>query len=113
MKEKTLLKMALICSLIGLVALFLISSTIKIGETEISKISGSGDYVLVKGLVTQVTKTKESTIIQLQQENKIDVFLFTDSLIDVAEGNFIEVKGKIQEYEGKNEIIADEIRLLG
>ena len=39
MKEKTLLKVALICSLLGLLILYLISSNIEIKEKNIEKIT--------------------------------------------------------------------------
>src|SRR3989344_3517411 len=60
-KEKTLLKIAFTCAVVGVIALFFISQTIEIGEKEINKITEAnvGDVVLLKGNVDRISHSEK------------------------------------------------------
>ncbi len=117
MKEKTLLKAALITSLTGLIALYIISSNLDIGETNIEKISieNKDEFVKLKGVVSKVVNAEKVSILEITQPQKIKVVLFKNKNrnISISEGNEVEIFGKVDEYEGEMEIIAERIRVIG
>jgi len=114
MKEKTLLKIALMCSVAGIVLLFLFSENIEIDEKAIDKINmGSiGEYVKIKGTISKLIDTESVMILTIQQPSQITVVLFKKRPIELREGNYVEIIGKIEDYKGKTEIIADKIRVI-
>ena len=116
MKEKTLLKVALICSLLGLLILYLISSNIEIKEKNIEKITigNKDEFVKLNGIVNNVVDTEKVTIIKILQPQEITVVLFKNEnkTMPIQQGNEVEVIGKVDEYEGKMEIIADRLRVV-
>ena len=114
MKEKLLLKIAIICSLVGIVILFLIAQSIKIDEEDIGKINREDidDEVIVAGRITKIIDTEEVMILEVSKNEEISVVLFKESLIDLQEGDNIEVRGKVAEYEGDIEIMGDEVRVI-
>ncbi len=117
MKEKTLLKVALICSLLGLLILYVISGNIEISEKNIEKITleNKDEFVKIKGTVSNIVDTEKVAIMEILQPQEITVVLFKDEnkSINVCQGNEIEVIGKVDEYEGSLEIIADRLRVIG
>ena len=116
MKEKTLLKLALIVSLSGLLILFLISDNIEIKEKNIEKITieNKDEFVKLRGIVSKVIDTEKVTIMEITQLQQITVVLFENEnrTMPIQKGNEIEIFGKVDEYEGKLEIIADRLRIV-
>ena len=116
MKEKTLLKLALIVSLSGLLILFLISDNIEIKEKNIEKITieNKDEFVKLRGIVSKVIDTERVTIMEITQPQQITVVLFKNEnrTMPIQKGNEIEIFGKVDEYEGKLEIIADRLRVV-
>ena len=115
MKEKTLLKIALICSLLGLLILYLISGSIEIKEKNIEKITleNKDEFVKLRGIVSNVVDTEKVVIMEITQPQEITVVLFKDKEpVNIQQGNEVEVIGKVDEYEGKLEIIADRLRII-
>ncbi|MBS3100606.1 hypothetical protein J4204_00560 [Candidatus Woesearchaeota archaeon] len=115
MKESTLLKIALICSLVGLVALYFISTKIEIKDYKPNILNKNvGDDVKLNGVVTKITDRGSVVFIEVNQQNPVNVVLFTDDdNLKLKSGDSIEVTGEVQEYKGKNEIIAQKIRVTG
>ena len=114
MKETTLLKTALICSLIGLFALYLISTKIEVNEYRANALNKDiGEDVKLKGTVTRITDRGNVVFIEVNQQSPITVVLFTeDDNLKLKNGDSIEVIGEVQEYNGKNEIIAQKMRII-
>jgi len=116
MKEQTLLKTALIVSLLGLLILYLISSNIEIKEKNIEKITldNKDEFIKLRGIVNKVIDTEKVTIMEITQPQQITVVLFKDEnkSMPIQQGNEIEIFGKVDEYEGKLEIIADRLRII-
>ena len=112
MKESTLLKVSLISALVGILILFVFSSKMDLSDSIISGIDQNDDSSLVKinGVVTEVSVRNSTTIINVAQLDKISVFVF-NSDVELIRGDYIEVTGKMQEYEGKTSLIADKIVL--
>jgi len=116
MKEKNLLKIALITSLLGLSILYLINDNIEIKEKNIEKITldNKDEFVKLTGIVNRIVDTEKVTIMEIMQPQEITVVLFKNEnkTMPIQEGNEVEVIGKVDEYEGKLEIIADRLRII-
>ena len=116
MKEKTLLKIALSCSVLGLVMLFFVSDSITISNIDISKIEDEeiGRIVKITGMVTRVTNLEKVMFIEVGQQKieKVDVVLFKDHDFDLAVGEQIEIIGEIEEYKGEKEVIANRVKVV-
>ncbi|MBD3355273.1 hypothetical protein GF361_04780 [Candidatus Woesearchaeota archaeon] len=116
MKEKNLFRLALICSVIGLTILFFISENIETKEIDVGKITDSdtGKEVRVIGKVERLTNTEKVMFLEIAQEKieNIDVILFKEEKnINLKKGDYIELLGEIDEYEGEYNIIANAVKL--
>ena len=116
MKEKTLLKIALIVSLVGLLVLYIISDNITIKQASIEKITlgNKDEMVKVRGIVSRVTDTDKVTIMEIMQPTEITVVLFkgNNQSMPIKEGNEVEIIGKVDEYNNKLEIVAQRARVI-
>ena len=115
MKEKTLFKIAAVCSLIGLVVLFFVSGHITIKEIDVGKINGEdvGQEVKVIGRIERVSDTDKVMFLQVGQEKveTISVVLFKEGKIGLKEGDYIELVGELDEYDGEYSIIANAVKV--
>ena len=114
MKETTLLKVALICTLIGLFILYFVSTKIEVNEYRANALNKDiGEDVKLTGTVTKINDKGNVVFIDVNQQNPITVVLFTDDdNLKLNNGDNIEVVGEVQEYNGKNEIIAQKMRII-
>ncbi len=118
MRENTLLKIALICSLVGLVALYFISTRIRIEDynPNFNMNIDIGKDVELKGIITKITEKDNVAFVELNQLFPITVVVFRDDQdkenLKLKTNQSIEVIGKIQSYKGKNEVIAQKLRLV-
>ncbi len=116
MKEKSLLKIALICSLIGIFVLYLVSEKISIDEIKIEDLENRdiGDNVKIVGRVEQISNLDKVAFLkigQMKTEN-IDVILFKDRDIELRKGDYVEIIGEIDDYEGKRQLIANIVKKI-
>lgn len=113
MKEATLLKIALICSLVGLFVLYFISTKIEIKDYKPKLDVGIGEDVKLTGTITKITDKGNVVFIEVSQQMPVNVVLFTDEdNLKLNSGDNVEVIGKVQEYNGKEEIIAQRVRVI-
>ena len=116
MKEKNLLKIALICSVVGILILFIVSQNISVEEKTISRITfeDMDKKVKIKGFVENVIDTEKVVIINVVQPQNMDVVLFKEEneTIDVKKDDLIEVIGKVEEYKGELEVIGQRVRVI-
>jgi DNA/RNA endonuclease YhcR with UshA esterase domain len=112
MQEKNLLKLALIFSLIGILLLFFISSKLEVDDKIISQLDENDidSNVRLDGVVTDFKNKGSVILIDVAQLEKIQVVVF-NSNFTLNKGDSVEIIGKIGEYEGNNQIIADKIIL--
>ena len=114
MKENTLLKIALICSLAGLVVLYFISAKIEVSDYKPAKLNlNIGDEVKLKGTVTKVSIKDNVVFIEVNQQNAVNVVVFSDDKnLTLKNGDDVEIVGEVQEYKGNEEVIANQIRVI-
>jgi DNA/RNA endonuclease YhcR with UshA esterase domain len=112
MDESFLLKIALVVSVLGIIFLYLISTQIELNDTTIEKITSGSveDKVSVTGLVTSVKQSGKTTFITLSQTNNVDVVVFSKD-VNAAAGDNVKITGRVQDYNGKKEIIADRVEM--
>ena len=116
MKEKTLLKIALIVAVLGISILFFVSSNLEVNEKTIDKINKDNveEQVKLKGIVSRITELNTTAFIELTQPSAIDIVIFKEKKgnLTLKPGDKIEIIGKIDEYDGNLEIIAQRIRVI-
>ena len=115
MKEKTLFKIAAVCSLVGLIVLFFISGHISIKEIDVGKINGGdvGKEVKVIGRIERISDTDKVMFLQVGQEKieSISVVLFKEGNINLKEGDYVELIGELDDYNGSYSIIANAVKV--
>ncbi len=114
MEDKTLLKAALIASILGVLMLYYILEFSDVEEASVSLLNDEslGDKVLVKGNVIDIVNFENSKLIKIDTKEKINVMIF-DDFLNLEKGDKVEVVGKVEKYNNDYEVIADEIRYLG
>ncbi|MBI2124628.1 OB-fold nucleic acid binding domain-containing protein [Candidatus Pacearchaeota archaeon] len=113
MKETTLLKTALICSLLGLVILYFISAKIDVKDYNAGILNKNiGDDVKLTGKITKISQSENVAFLEVSYESPITIVLFTDKNVSLEANDSIEIIGEVQEYKGKNEIIAQKVRVV-
>ena len=116
MKEKTLFKIALICSFLGLIGLFFISDRISIDRINISDIDKEdlGEEIKIIGRIERVTNSDKVVFLEISEmkTESISIILFKDRDIELQEGSYVEIEGEIDEYNGKMEVIASRVKLI-
>ena len=110
MNENQILKISFIVAVIGLIALYFLSN-VEITDTTIEKINNEdiGNTIKINGRIAQVINKDTITILKIVQENDVEVVAFDD--IKVKEGMQVEVIGRVDEYNDKSQIVAEEIKL--
>ena len=84
MKENTLLKIALICSIIGLVILYFLSNSVKPKEyTPTMETFEVGEFVKAKGVVSEISKTENVIIIDINQYYPLTIIAFDNKEISL------------------------------
>jgi transcriptional antiterminator len=113
MKESTILKLALLLTVIGLLFLFFYTENVNLEAVERIDTALPEETVKMVGLITKLTVKENVVFITLegQRTEKVDVVLFPDHELFLNEGDYIEILGTVEEYKGKKEIIASSITL--
>ncbi len=113
MKESTLLKVALIIFIFGTITLYLFAGKIDVQESTIDKITSEyiDKQIKIKGYVASCNDMEKVAYIKIAQPQLIDIVVFKNSALEIKENDYIEVTGNVDEYNGKLQIIANEINL--
>ena len=111
MQDSLLLKIAMIPSIMGIGFLIIILTTTGLQEVDISEAKEMKEdkTVMITGKVERVTIKEGFTIINLKKEEEIAVITFEK--INLSQGQGIEVTGRIQDYKGEKEVVAEKIVL--
>lgn len=115
MQEKTLLKISLITSLVGILILLIILDKIDISDSNINQVNKTDidKLVKIKGEITRITETPGLYIINVKDNTaNMDIIIFKEEKLELEKGNIIEVQGQVTEYQGKLELIAKKVVIL-
>jgi hypothetical protein len=115
MEEQLLLKIALSCSLAGLVVLYFLTASLELEETKVSNLTGTEESTLVRlmGVVESVEDSGKIMYIDVAQPETASIIIFKDRNLSIAKGDFVDVRGEVRDYKGKKEIVAAGIDVLG
>jgi len=111
MHSTVLIKVAMTTSLVGIIGLFIMMQFTIIPEHDIShiKMMEDGTVVKTKGVVKRVTNNGNLTFIDIERVETMNVIVFDSLSLRLRQGDVISVEGKLEEYKGETEIIADKI----
>lgn len=115
MNDKTLLRLALLAAIVGVVLLLAISQRFSVTEQTIAQLDQlpEGQEVDVTGLVLRATDKENVLFLELAEEKveKVTVVVFKDRDIEVKEGDYVRVIGSLEDYEGKKEIVGNRVEV--
>lgn len=113
MQEKTLIKISLMVTIVGLTFLFVYGQTLDLEFAPDLETSTTTEKVAMKGTVKNLKVTDKAVFFELEGEKIVqtDVVLFADSSVYLREGDHVELTGQVEEYKGKKELIAEKIEL--
>ena len=114
MHEKTLFKLSLICSLVGIFIILIINESYSLSYSNISLIDNSsiGKTVKVQGFIISISDSPGILIMSIQDKtSNITVIAFKEDEINLQKNDLIEVSGIVKEYKDKLEIEAKEIKV--
>ncbi|HLD06727.1 MAG TPA: OB-fold nucleic acid binding domain-containing protein [Candidatus Nanoarchaeia archaeon] len=114
MQERLLLRIALAAGTIGILMLFFLSEHAAIDERAIDRLTAADVEadVRVKGVVQRIDDREKVAFLSIAQLKDIDVVLFKDGNLSLKEGQLVEVIGTVDEYEGKVQLIGNEVSVL-
>ena len=113
MKEATILKIAVVITIIGLLFLFFYTENVNLEAVERIDTALPEETVKMSGTVSRLTVKENVVFITLegQRTETVDVVLFPDHTLYLNEGDHVEIMGTVEEYKGKKEVIASSIVL--
>ena len=62
--------------------------------------------------IKEITNEYLDKDVDIAQQDNLKVVVFKDKNISLKKGDYIEVLGTVEEYEGELEIIGDRVRLI-
>ena len=113
MQERTLIKISLIVTIVGLTFLFVYGQTLDLEFSPDLETRPTSEKVAMKGTVKNLKVTDKAVFFELEGEKIVqtDVILLADSSIYLREGDQVELTGQVEEYKGQKELIAEKIVL--
>lgn len=115
MNEKTLLKIALASSIVGIFLLLLILELSEVQSYQIANITNSqiDKTVKVTGKITKIKETPGLLILDIKDNTGvITAIAFKNKAVELEKNSIIEMTGKVQKYKDKLEIIANQINYV-
>lgn len=114
MRETTLLKIALVSGIAGLILLFFTLETTPVPPASIAQLRTEDirHEVLIHGTVTRITKTNATQFLDLVSDEPFSVAVLRDDAIPITLGAHVEVRGKIEEFNGKSQFQGQEVRVV-
>ncbi len=112
MDEKQLLRISFFVSLVGLILLYFMAKNIEVSEIALNKAGQVKDdeIIRLKGVVNKVSQKDKATVIEISQNSNISIIVFENIIVE--KNRTIEVIGKVKDYNGSKEIVAEEINLI-
>lgn len=117
LRECLIGRIALVCAIAGIILLFVYSTIESPVKTKISQINSRsvGTKVEIDAFVSSSRVSNNVLIFELDDGAKIVGVYFNPSIeekIILRKGNFVRVFGRINEYKGSIEVVAEKVLLL-
>lgn len=113
MEEKTIVKISLAITILGLGFLFLYAEQFDAQKLEELQSIPSDEYIQMKGKVTRMKTTDNAVFLEIEGEKiiKTEVILFSGENLFLKEGDYVEVEGMVEDYNHQKEVIASKVVL--
>ena len=111
MEDSKVLKIAVICSLAGLIALYFVSASIKPESLNPTLDFTKNNFISLNGTIKSISGSNGVYRIKVNYNSDADVVAFSKESLNFEEGDKIQVIGKTDSYDGKNQIAADKIKV--
>ncbi|MBI5389554.1 hypothetical protein HZB01_04200 [Candidatus Woesearchaeota archaeon] len=106
MNEGHLFKIALGCAVAGICILYILAGMLpKDINTQPLSLLEEDQEITVQGIITNISVTNNVTRLIVQRLELVPIISF--DRVDAKEGDAILIKGKVQSYREKKEIIAE------
>ena len=115
MNEKQLTKVTIIASILGLLLLYLYTGEIELKPITTLENTDFDETVTVQGKIYKLSQQDTIAFLDIENE-KIEltkVVLFKDEDIWLKVGDYVEITGTVEEYNGEQEIIGNKIEVFG
>jgi len=112
MNDSYILKIALICSIIGLIALYFVSNSINPELLNPTTNFEEKEFVYLNGTIHKISDGNGAYYIKVIYSSEADVVAFSKENLEFKEGDKIEIIGKTDSFNGKRQIIADKIKVI-
>ena len=112
MDEKKLYFISIVVTILGLAFLYFYAEEVDLEVKELDAIKPN-EFIKLQGVLTRVEAKDRVIFLQLQGEKVIttDVILFTSEELFLKPGDYVEVEGMVEEYQGKKEVIANKVKI--
>ena len=113
MEEKTVVKISLVITILGLGFLFVYAEQFDLSGFEDIESTPSDEYIQMKGKVTSMKRTDNAVFLEIEGEKiiKTDIILFSGEDLFLKEGDYVEVEGMVEDYNTQKEVIASKVVL--
>lgn len=108
MEERRLLFIAILCSVAGILGLLFISESIK--PISLNK-AIKGERVSLNGRVIDNRDIGGRILINVIYDEKMSIIIEGHDNVDVKKGDRVEIIGQLDEYNGRKQIVAEELRI--
>ena len=114
MQESHVQKIAVSCTVVGLIVLFLFLQSAEFEVSTLGELEGMEDETVVtEGIVLGVNKMDTVTFLIIQKEETATVTLFGPTPT-LEPGDLVQVRGVVEiDSEGGADIMGEEVRLIG
>ena len=116
MNEKNLFTIAIIIALIGILSLIYISEKVQPPFLKINNITKeyTDRQIITLGKIENIRETPGLYLINIEDEtDTITIVVFKqDQQLNLSINQNIQITGKVQDYNGQLEVIADEINVI-
>ncbi len=111
MEEKTLFVVSLVIAVLGLLFLFFYAEEVDIRSVGQLDTALPQEQVLVQGIVTRMGGNDKVLFLEIAGERveNIEVIVFKEEDIYLQEGDYVEITGTVEEYQGKKEVVASTV----
>ncbi|RLE44081.1 hypothetical protein DRJ19_01290 [Candidatus Woesearchaeota archaeon] len=115
MQEKTLVSFSVIAIVLGLLLFYFLTQSLEPNKISIYKLEEKptkmlGKSVSIEGVVSKIEQKERIAIITLLEPKETKVVVFKNKPnLDIKEGDYISVDGKIESFQNKTQIIAYKI----
>lgn len=113
MQEKNLFKIALLCSLVGILIILLISESLEVPYIKVSEINKDllDKQVKINGTITRINTYPGLTLLSIKDSTG-EIKAITFENIEIEESVLVEVTGIIKEYKNSLEIEIKQLKLI-